>query len=54
MTIERDCDLAQREFFLDWDWRVGKLAGVPRHFLGSGHPIPVFAPLPKKPKGEGN
>jgi hypothetical protein len=35
-------------FFEDWDYRQERVTGVPRHFLGSGHPIPVFGPLPRK------
>jgi hypothetical protein len=36
-----------RAFFEDWDFRQEKMTGVPRHFLGMGHPIPVYGPLPK-------
>ena len=35
-------------FWEDWDYRQEKVTGVPRHFLGDGHPIPVFGPLPKE------
>lgn len=45
--LRRKCDDAEREFWLDFDWRVGKQAKVPHHFLGSGHPVPVFGPLKK-------
>jgi hypothetical protein len=41
-----------KEFWLDWDYRQEKLTGTPRHFLGGGHPIPVFGPLPPKKPGE--
>ena len=39
-----------KDFFADWDFRQEKVTGVPRHFLGQGHPIPVFGPLPKAAK----
>jgi hypothetical protein len=38
-----------REFWLDFDFRVGKRAGIPAFALGAGHPIPCWLPL-KKPK----
>ena len=41
------------EFWLDWDFRQEKVTGCPRHFLGIGHPIPVFEKLAKKKEPSG-
>jgi hypothetical protein len=54
MTDEERVRREIEQYWLDFDWRVAKRVGCPAHFLGSGHPIPTWQPLPPKrePKKE--